>query len=452
MDSEHWGVSEINDLVFSNLATGETYEFDEIALDIKDQGRLSMLPSFNQWRLKQDSLPTQVSGSLWLESDGRIVDLPLMEQTGPSIGWQSLAGLLAEIDTKSGWSPTLEISFPDEYHTLDREAHLLWSGGILPDPFNLVSWDIPYGTSQLVEAAAFWDGVILYGGTGDAFHVESGGSFGGETYLRSAKQLRATAWGLVLNPSGASSGTVQLRNELGDFRGDDSVDSFDRYSTQIPGGLESERHTVGFVGLPVSPLFDVVPRMRHRRVLLQEIAAAGSLSCDSHPSGMVLRAYLNPSGEIVMGTRARGGGYTNIASGITAQEICARFDRRRELRIWLTWSDGAFIKEAWSDDLGRNWSMATTLATGAVSFPALTIHPDGRRFTYWIKSGQVDGVIRDRTGAILADVTAARPSVENQGLAAAMVYGLGGSVRVELVTIEGSQVVSTLSTDGKTFI
>lgn len=451
VDSEHWGVSHITDIIISNLAAGETYQFDEISLEIKDQGRLTMLPSFNRWRLKQDSLPTQVSGSLWLESDGRIVDLPLMEQTGPTLAWQSLAGILTEIDTKSGWSPILETAFPDDYHNLDREAHLLWGGGILPAPLNFVSWDIPYGASQPVEAAAFWDGVILYGGIGDAFFTESGGSFGSETYLRTAKQLRATAWGLVLNPSGTSFGTVELRNEFGDFRGDDTVDSFERFSTQIPGGLESERHTVGLMGLTVSPLFDVVPRMRHRRVLLQEIAAAGSLSCDSHPSGLVLRAFLNPSGEIVLGVRARGSGYTNRTTGINAQEICARFDRRRQLRIWLTWSDGAFIKEAWSDDLGTNWSMATTLATGAVSFPALTIHPDGRRFTYWIKSGQVDGAIRDRSGAVLSEVTAARASVENQGLAAAMVDGLSGSVRVELVTIEGSQVVSTISTDGKTF-
>lgn len=359
--------------------------------------------------------------------------------------------VLAGLTALGGWSAAGGVAGPDDYHSADQPGLWLWASGAR---FTGLGWsygvDVEVGSSAVpLFAQSLWDEVQVYGGAGNVWSAS--GDFGGQTLLRSAKHLRAQAWGILAGSSGAPAigATARLRREDGADRGSGASDDLGVYRTGLPFGSGGMGHKVEAFG-GETPEFEARNRRRHRRVL-REVSSGGSVSVDSHATGMSVRAHVGSGGRVFVATRSAAGVYRTLDSGLTGSTICARFSLDNRLRIWLLVAGPGGLTEYWSDDLGGNWVMSQVVATGDVSHPAMAVHADGRRFIYWVDGGSVDGVVLDRTGQVLSTVSGARTGVTAAGLGAAVSNRPGGLVEVELVTIEDGDVVSSLSTDGLDF-
>jgi hypothetical protein len=448
VDSPHWGVSRIEGVILGGLAANATYEVRTIQLRRFQVPTLSFLPSFGGWRAEQTGANPLVKPLVWGETDGRVWDAFGLSQVGTVPSWASLSDLAAVI-VERGWTVNPGVAAGDGYHSNLREADLAWGGGVRP--LGNVGVDRPGAPDPLeVWAHGLWDEVQTYPSSGDIWQLE-GSAFGSLVKLHSGKVLRAQAWGLTLGNSGARSGLEVFLRRGVENRGSDFSDSRGIYLTGLPGGQAGLTHRVE-VGSAASPEFTPVGRMRHRRVH-REQSSAGALSFDWHPAGMAVRGTVGSDSQVRIARKANGVGatYEVITTPFVAASLCVRWDRGRLLRLILVTEEQGQIKERWSDDLGETWSMANTLATGNVRYPSFFVHEDGRRFVYWIEDGAVNGVIRDGSGAVIRQVTAARSGVEPKGLAVDVLNQAGGAVRIEMVTIESDSVVSSLSSDGITF-
>ncbi|QYK54410.1 MAG: hypothetical protein KF824_05805 [Fimbriimonadaceae bacterium] len=448
-DSEHWGVSLIKQIEFSNLLGGETYEIRKIALVRKGEAKLSFLPAFRQFRLRQQEETDELKVGVWSEVDGRIADLPSMRKTGATYSWVSISDLTESLSGLGGWIITPGTLPSDGYHTNGLEAELAWGAGVIADDGSLLNGvDLLCTDAKGIFAQALWDSVEVYPGAGDVWF--SSGEFGAETELFSAKILRSQSWGLILGESAPRSGAlVQLLLD-DELRGEDTTNARGWFTTGLPGGLEGSDHFVKRAGTSTDD-FSPITRWRHRWVL-HELSVAGSVSYDWHLAGLAARASVTGSGiELAIKNNGFSAEYSHRLLEYVASSLAIRWDLGRELKLILVTEEEGQIKERTSLDLGENWGMAETLATGNVRYPALTIHPDGRRFVYWIEDGAVNGVIRDRSGAVLQSVTEARIDVEESGLAVGTLDQTGGNLAIELITIEGDSVVISLSSDGVEF-
>lgn len=446
VDSDFWGVSRIESITFSGLADGESYEIDFLRLVRVERARMSCLSAFGAWRLEQDGAFGEVSPGWWSEVDGRVTDGFDLRRSLGVYNWPTLADLAGFVDGLGGWSASVLPGLSDGYHGPGLEAHFLFGSGAVWDG---AAWirGVDFDVLGPVEvwAQALWDEVSLYPGCGQVFEV--GGAYGGATALRVAKHLRGMAWGLL--PGG---GTADLREvPSGSLRGSGASDSLEFYRTGTPFGLGGRLHRVE-AGANVSADFLLQNRMFHRRVLVEEAVSVGSVSLDWTASGMHVRAWVDGSGLVRLGVRDNqvGRAFVDLLLEFGADSVSVRWDTGRE-RIWLVYGDGGTVYERYSDDLGGSWSLATVLATGGVSWPTLAVHPDGRRFVFWVAEGSVDGVVRDRSGAVLSTVSGARTGVDDVGLAAAVFDLPRGGVRVELLTVESGDLVATLSSDGVVF-
>lgn len=447
-DSEHWGVSLIESISFDNLTPGQTYQIRAIRLRRISNARLSFLPAFRHWLPRQEGQPQFIKPFLWSEVDGRIADVFGMAQIGGVPSWPTLSDLIART-ASLGWSVNPGLAVGDGYHGNLREAETAWGGGVLPVTGSGV--DRPGQDGLAVDARALWDEVEVFPGAGDVFWHASG-AFGPNTGLFCAKTMRNQAWGLSLGESSPHFGDLVRYLADSGVRGSDTTDSRGVYKTGLPGGLESPEHSVEVGGQSGEPFLPRA-RMRHRRVWRGQ-GSAGAVAFDWHPAGVAVRASIGTGGAIRLAIKGNAltAIYATKTLPLAAASLAVRWDLGRALRLVIVTEEEGQIKERTSDDLGKNWSMATTLASGNVRFPGLFIHPDGRRFVYWIEDGAVNGVIRDRQGGVLQTVAAARSPVMDKGLAVGGLDQQGGRLAIELVTVESDAVVSSLSSDGISFI
>ncbi|ARU41522.1 hypothetical protein CCB80_10395 [Armatimonadetes bacterium Uphvl-Ar1] len=445
VDSDYWGVSRIENLSFVHLEEDAVYEIRAIRLIRDGEAKMSFLPAFRRWGNRVEGERQEVKPLFWSEVDGRIADAWGKSRLGGNYGWRSISEAIIDLP-ELGWVVNPGLAIGDGYHSNLREAELLWGGGVRRD--GLVGVDLVGSVGLSVFAAALWDEVMVYPGAGNVWSDD--GEFGVRTRLDTGKILRGQAWGLALDDSGSLSGALAELFGGTTLWGSGSSDSRGFYFTGLPGGQETRSAAVR-VGGWESPEFSVVTRMRHRRALRDQ-ASSGGVSFDWHPAGLAVRASL---GSLGIRISVKGNGiaspYATRTVGFSAASLAIRWDLGRKLRLVLVTEEEGQIKERYSDDLGETWSMATTLAVGNVRYPGLFIHPDGRRFVYWIEDGNVNGVIRDRSGAVLSNVSSARSGVGDDGLAVGGLDQMGGRFVLELVTVESDLVVSSLSTDGVTF-
>lgn len=445
-DSVYWGVSVLDGLTVSGLADGEIYEFDSFTLARKSRARGSFLSSFLGWRSWQAGSGDQVNQGFWSEVDGRVSDGYDLELSGGSYSWPNLAELSSSFAGFGGWTSNVLADIGDGYHGSGLEGLLAFGSGALWDGADWqIGVEVDLSSSVDVLAQALWDEVSLYPGCGEVF--DAGGDYGVPTKLRAATHLRGMAWGLLFG-----GGSVELREEGGADRGSGTADALVSYRTGSPYGRGHVNHeAVVASSWASSGLFEVHNRAFHRRCFV-EATSIGRVSMDWNLSGMHVRATLDSSGTVRVGTKdnALMSGFLDFDAGFTADGVSVRWDLGRE-RLWLLTTEEGVVKERFSDDLGETWSMATTLATGSLKWPALAVHPDGRRFAYWLNGDQVDGVLRDRSGAVLATVSGLRSGVDEGGLATCTFDQPGGLVVVEMLTVESGAVVVTTSTDGESF-
>lgn len=449
-DSENWGVSQIEQIDLFNLLVGETYQIDWIKLVRAGDARLSFLPAFREFRLRQVDESDEVKTGGWSEVDGRIADLPGMRRVGTTYSWDSIADFENSISDLGGWVISAGTAPSDGYHSNALESELLWGAAVLGGEGELSNGvDLVCSSETDILSQALWDSVEVYPGAGDVWSPV--GELGSQTALYSGKTLRAQTWGLVLRDSGPRVGANAQLIADDELRGEDLTDNRGWFITKLPGGLEGLDHFIKSGSLS-SEVFEPTTRWRHRRVF-RELNAAGGVSYDWHLAGIAVRAMITSEGiSLAFKDNGPDASYRNQQLDFEANSLAIRWDLGREMNLILVTQHDGQIQERTSTDLGETWSMAETLAVGEVKFPALAVHPDGRRFVYWLEDDSVNGVIRDRSGAVLQTVTAARTGVSEVGLSVGTLDQSGGLVSIELITVEDDSVISSLSTDGETFI
>lgn len=451
VDGPMWGISAVESLTISGLAEGDEFLIDSVELFRKGPARFSSLPSFNRFARIQTGQPESGRIGAWSAVDGRVTDLLDMGKSSGVPFWRTIADLAADLTARGGWQIIGGFDPADGYHGPSREAEHLLGGGILADDEVLtLGIDLEFGGEPSpVMAQALWDEVAIYPGAGNVW--TPGGTFGTRTVLPTGKILRAQGWGLLGQRDSARSGRlVQFMRDGIDLRGEDTSNSRGEFLTHLPGGLSDLPHQIVTGSITCDPFIPVV-RFRHRRVL-RWIESAGGVAFDWHPSGLSVRASAEGEGiRLRFLSNSRLAAPREVLTSIVAQSCAIRFMLGHKLGLTLVTAEDGQILERESHDLGETWSMPVLLAESGASYPALALHPDGRRFVYWIKAGSVEGVIRDQSGAVLSTVASARTGVDDSGLAVGTLDRPGGKVDIEILTVESGALVSSVSSDGATF-
>ncbi len=451
IDGPMWGVSELESLTISGLGTGDALTIKSIELVRKGPARLGSLPSFDRFIPVQDGSAPLGRVGLWSAVDGRISDLLDSGRNGSSPTWRTIADLAAEIPTRGGWIVSNPYDSGDGYHSSNLEAENLLGAGITAeDEILTLQTNAIFGENPGVSLAhALWDQVEIYPGAGNVWTPS--GSFGTRTVLAIGKIVRAQAWGLVAQGTQPRSGrTVEFRDAHDELRGSDNTDSRGEFQTGLPGGTHGLNHRISTGSAQTTPFLPFM-RFRHRWAIRVD-DESGGVAFDWHPSGLSVRASAVGDGvRLAFLSNTKLAIPQEINTQFSAQACAIRFTLGHKLGLILVTAEDGKIVERESNDLGETWSMPVILENSGASFPALAIHPDGRRFTYWIKDGNVQGVVRDQSGSTLATVSAARTAVDESGLAVGTLDRPGGQVDIEILTVESGSLVSSISTDGSTF-
>lgn len=184
--------------------------------------------------------------------------------------------------------------------------------------------------------------------------------------------------------------------------------------------------------------------------------AQGCLSCDAHSDGRMFRAYLE-NGEVVIDHRAVVGGWTKYYTGVMADWVAIRIDKRTAspvLSVVTVESNAVKLYE--SGNSGESLGMATTIhSTGTPRYPAVDMETDGNSYIYWLNNSSapyiVQGLIRDRDGNTLMAATTVLSGVDDAPIAVRRVFGPGGTATIYLQVVIGGAVVEYSSPDGLNF-
>jgi hypothetical protein len=289
-DDTTWGVSQLKSLRISGIPDGETLEIDYIRLVRDEDLEWSLLPAFNWWITTTGS--TEGSPFAILNADGRISDWPGVTRASGSYSWPTITELMTDLDGLVGLSFTVAGSFPDSFHTNDREALLVYGSGAMYD----TGWDWgqdqePIGT---VVAQMLWDQGEAFPECGDVWNWTTG-AYGGPLVLPVAKILRGQAWGLVLDGDQPVSGeTVTYRTSGGTDKGSDSSELDGYYITGTPWGLSTASHRVHAVS-EQSTLLANRNRWRRRVCFLDPNTIPVTHDISEQYDAIVTRVRLNPT-------------------------------------------------------------------------------------------------------------------------------------------------------------
>jgi hypothetical protein len=450
-DDGTWGVSQLKEILISAIPDGKTLEIDYIRLVRDGDLEWSLLPAFNWWITTTGS--QQGSPFAVLNADGRISDWPGVRRTGGSYSWPTITDLMGDIGGLVGLSFTAAGSFPDSFHTNDREALLIYGSGETYD----TGWDWGQDKEPIgnITAQMLWDQLEAFPECGDVWGWDTG-AYGGPLVMPAAKILRGQAWGLVLDRDGpVASETVTYRTSPGAAdRGSDSSEADGYYLTGTPWGLSTGLHRGHAISRQSEELAN---RNRwRRRVAFLELPPHGGLSgYDVHPDGTHGRAILDQdTGLIEFGTAENtdGATFTAINTGLSALAVafCWHYVRQTKTGLLLV-LDGEDATLYTSEDLGATWTMATTFTS--ISDPlgaALCVHPDGRVCAYWLDGTTVKGAVMDAALTTLRTASSIRTGVDPGGVSAAAFQRLTVP-RTAMLTIESGVPTVTESTDGLAF-
>jgi len=182
----------------------------------------------------------------------------------------------------------------------------------------------------------------------------------------------------------------------------------------------------------------------------EESDASGNVSHDIHRSGLRVRAYVS-GGTAWAGKATRRGAWADTDTTLAAQWVSVRVEKSgKSPRVFLVVADSGAIKEYVSPD-GVNYTLSSTLASGTLKYPAQDVEHDGTRYTYWLDSTTIKGLVRDRAGNTLATVSSAITGVDDSGFSVRKTFALDGKFRIEIQCIISGAVVEYVSPDGITF-
>lgn len=190
-----------------------------------------------------------------------------------------------------------------------------------------------------------------------------------------------------------------------------------------------------------------------RRFHIYATASAPGLTAVSYDVSSSLthyRAYLI-DGVVQTGRADNDLTWVDTDSGIEAESVCIRVDRRdktQRLYLWVGTTDARIVRYL-SDDEGETWGMATEIGTGTMPFADIGLN--GRRYVYRFDGTDVIGQIYDASDQLLeADFTAIS-DVEEDGGSAHESVERGGKHRIVIYVKQDGNIQGFTSYDGKTF-
>lgn len=143
--------------------------------------------------------------------------------------------------------------------------------------------------------------------------------------------------------------------------------------------------------------------------------------------------------------------WDNRDSGLTANEVCLRFDRQsRGSPLLLLTENGGSIGLYKSVNEGRNFTLI--LAIGSGKHPALLVARDGRRLCYYVSGTSIKGKIIDASGATVKDTfTAVASGVDDDSISADEFTISQSRWGVALLYRSGGAITTVTSNDGVVF-
>lgn len=174
-----------------------------------------------------------------------------------------------------------------------------------------------------------------------------------------------------------------------------------------------------------------------------------------HESGFHYRSVVEDSREIKVGWRGRSSGapwqdFNSVLTGDMAAIACRT--HRNSVRVWVLVGDlqDPKITLHYSDDLGKTFTMATTLHTGGdYGGVALGLRPDGTILAAYIDDGDVSTATIDGAGTASTPATGAWADLDHRGLGAIGFVRTGGRRKWALIGIK-SDAVTVVESDTST--
>lgn len=168
-------------------------------------------------------------------------------------------------------------------------------------------------------------------------------------------------------------------------------------------------------------------------------------------------AYVNADGKAVFlrSPNAQHTDFEEVVTDIECTSLCVRVERaspNQKALLMYGADDGVHVVE--SGDDGETWSVPTTISSTG-SCPAFVLSYSGTRFYYWLEEDgdtfTIKGQIRDALDSVIEATFTVRAGVEGVGLAADESVGSDGLHRITLLYVEGGELASSVSANGKDF-
>lgn len=394
---QHWGFNQFEQMVITVDASLAPLEIDEIALVRRDHGRGSILPAFSPWQTAWVATgvdTTSQKAFWWSDADGRHSDRAAVFKITPISGpvnynFYSITDTLGQMATPRGWVLTAGGPFPsDGYHTNSLPGLLLGGGGVRYDWGPPGAWvheiDRDYDAPRDVFAQALWHEVQVYPQAGDVWRGAAG-DYGVATPLRTAKVMRALAWGLTFTGSGPKAGQLVRfdRHPSGISSGTGLSDVRGEYLTGPSFGPPANHRVKA--GALETPTFAAWARYRHRRCFIVPTEAGGGSWCIHSPwSEFHVLTAAPPEAESFAITHRR----RNLpvpVGGFDATTVVGSFGRARignDSRgngIMMVAEHDGNVVALWSYDDGLTYSTPMALITNSW-FPTINEKPTGEIF------------------------------------------------------------------------
>ncbi len=474
-----WGVNYSDSVGFGGIPNGCIVTISDVSLVSAAggdaQSAVTLLENFlnfvQGWTSPTDN--TTVQPFLFLEADGRVIDIPALclvtpttGSTGPTYTWYTLAQLVEILEYFPGLTASALPDPTDTYHGSGLFGLLLGGSGATYD-WTLREWTdwVDVGLPQTaMPAQDLWDEVQLYPGCGEVF--SQSGTFGVPAPLRVSKSLRGQCVGLIFDTSGVAASGVQVKAYqtavTTNSEGDGTSNTLGAYLTGTPwldGNVDSTAD-LNLAPIPHMTHHGVVQnRQRFRTSFRHARPTTKSLGYDVSGTLRHVRTYAS-SGSGDIGMRTAGNvlpqTWSDTDTGLAGSWARPRFqDHGLGWPIGLFFGDGSTCTFAQTYDEGSTWINSTSMGAGLVGD-----FEEGANGLRWFFKVQDDGGAYNVYGRILdAQLNVVRDwtltsvtGIDNAPLACRESSVADGSWRIGLYYTVGGVETVKFSQDGLAFV
>jgi hypothetical protein len=464
-----WGINQPGDFRLTQLEDGRTYEIDWVRLVRQEWARGTFLPSFQEWIEREVGGAIDVKPFALADVDGRVsafeaTDM-LRDRTVPvSYEWRTITQLIGDLNAITGWTAIAAGSFPDTYHTNDREAALVGGGGAtITGNAWTDSIDLDIEGGQTVHAQSQFDQVQAFPCCGDVWDYTatfpSGSASAKEKAcpLRVNKVLRGQAVGCVFKDSNepyvsASLAVFETANPA-NTSGTATTGLRGEYQSGAPFGRGNIGQTIELRGgdppyLSLTDLFQ--NRRRYRSSFRQGGDGASYPSVDVSMGDTIMRSYIR-DGTVRIGWAGADLVWTDSDTGISAEYAKVRFFRDGvERKIALVHSDGTTVCFRTSLSITGGFGMPMTIGNG--DHCCVEIARSGEVYVYWRDGTTLKGTVLDAQGNVLQPAfTVVASGVDDSALDAREHFLAEGQWQMILIYSTGGSVTTLTSLNGKEF-